>query len=300
LRYFTPALDAQPNNTILMKAISFVKRRQAKFQESRDLLVKCSELDPQAWRTWFELAYNELVMRQYRSADEHLKRALLVSRRKSTSLAGIHSLIVFSMNGDVKAAHDVYDAEVDETTSWLYRLRNCQFHMAEGNLTAARNDLSRSALGEVDIDSASYFLSLGTLDKQTGSPGQARARFDTARGIAQHAVLRNPKDFIARSNLGLALAYLGDKAGALEQGKKAVELMPLEKDPLDVGPQMLYTLVQIYAITGDSDSAIDTLDRLLSIPNIYSVRFVELDPDLKSLNSSPRFQKMLEKYRQAS
>ena len=111
LRCFTQALQLQPNNPDMIASIGLVKRRQGKFQESLDLLLKSCDLDPKSWRNWFEVGFVEQFLRKYSSADEHFRRALVVLGKKSTPLAAIHSLAVFSAKGDIAAAHKVFEDE---------------------------------------------------------------------------------------------------------------------------------------------------------------------------------------------
>ncbi len=297
LKYFTLALQLQPNNADILMSIGLVKRRQGKFQESLDLLTRGCELDPKSWRNWNELAFLEMVMRRYAPADEHFKRALLVLGKGSTALASLHSLAVYSMKGDIKASHEIFNNEVDETKSWMYKQRSFQFHLAEGNIVAAKQDLARSVLAEADVDSATYYSAVAILLDQSSRHDEARRYYDTARVLADEAVKSHPNDFNGHLSLGYALAHLDQKARAIEEGKKAVELMPLEKDALQEGPDVIYGLAQIYAAVGESDAAIDNLEKVLSIPSYYTVYFIQADPEFASLKDLPRYQKLLEKYK---
>jgi tetratricopeptide (TPR) repeat protein len=297
IQYLTLALNLQPNNADVISTIGFVKRRQGRFQESHDLLARSCDLDPQAWRNWFELGYLEFVTRQYKSADEHIRRSLLVLGKRSTMLATYHSFVLGSMNGDLKVAHEALERDADETASWLYKLRSFQFNLVEGKFDAAKNDLPRSVLADPDIDSTAYFTALASLYAKGGRQSEARACYDTASVLAENAVHADPNQYRAHISLGNVLAHLDQKTRAIEEGKKAVELMPLEKDALEAGPDALYGLAQIYAVTGEPDASMDKLEQILSIPNTYSVYFMQYDPDLSSLSALPRFQKMLEKYK---
>ena len=104
-------------------------------------------------------------------------------------------------------------------------------------------------------------------------------------------------DWSAHAALGIVLAHLGQKTRAIEEGKKSVELMPLEKDALDAGPTAIYSLAQISAVAGETDASIDKLEQVLSIPNFYTTYFIQKDPEFVSLRTLPRFQKLMEKYK---
>jgi len=90
------------------------------------------------------------------------------------------------------------------------------------------------------------------------------------------------------------LAGLGEKEAAISEGKRAVELLPETQDALD-GAKMTVALAQIYAWTGESDQALQLLDRSLSTPNGITVPFLRLDPIWDPLRTDPRFQALVDK-----
>jgi hypothetical protein len=93
----------------------------------------------------------------------------------------------------------------------------------------------------------------------------------------------------------MILAGLGKKDAAIAEGKRAVELLPESQDALD-GPKTTVALAQIYAWTGESDQALQLLDRSLSTPNGVTVPFLRLDPMWDPLRSDPRFQALIDKH----
>jgi len=236
-------------------------------------------------------------MRHYTSADEHFKRALLVLGKGSTFVADMHSLVIGLWKGDVKAAHQIFEDESDEKKSWLYKHRSFQFHIAEGNIEDAKNDISRSVLSEQDIDSVSYYSDLGYLFEKLSQHDASRSCYDSAKFLAEADVRKRPNDWNAHTALGNILAHLGQKPRAIEEGKKAMELMPMERDAIEGGPDAIYSLAQIYALVGEYDAAFDKLDQVLSIPSTYSVNIIRFDTDLASLRTLPRYQELLEKFK---
>jgi serine/threonine-protein kinase len=123
----------------------------------------------------------------------------------------------------------------------------------------------------------------------------ALAAFERARPIAEKALRESPDDPSRHVTLGLILAGLGEKEGAILQGKRAVELLPESQDALE-GPKMNVALAQIYAWTGESDQAIQLLDRSLSTPNGVTVAFLKLDPIWDPLRSDPRFRALIDRH----
>jgi tetratricopeptide (TPR) repeat protein len=93
----------------------------------------------------------------------------------------------------------------------------------------------------------------------------------------------------------MILAGLGEKESAIAEGKRAVDLRPESQDALD-GPKTTVALAQIYAWTGESDQALQLLDRSLSTPNGVTLPFLRLDPMWDPLRNDPRFQALIDKH----
>ena len=124
---------------------------------------------------------------------------------------------------------------------------------------------------------------------------KALSAFERARPIAEKALRESPDDASRHVTLGLILAGLGERDAAIAQGKRAVELLPESQDAFD-GPKTTVALAQIYAWTGETDQALQLLDRSLSTPNGVTVPFLRLDPIWDPLRGDPRFQALIDRY----
>ena len=89
------------------------------------------------------------------------------------------------------------------------------------------------------------------------------------------------------------IACLGRKEDAINEGKKAVELLPESEDAVE-GPKATAALAEIYASVGEHDEAFLLLDHLLAVPNGLTVPQLRLDPVWDPLRADPRFQKLCE------
>jgi tetratricopeptide (TPR) repeat protein len=136
----------------------------------------------------------------------------------------------------------------------------------------------------------------GQLYLYQGEKEKARAAFEHARPVAERLVREAPQDASRHGQLGLILAALGQKEEAINEGKRAVELLPESQDALD-GPQATESLALIYAWTGEFDEAFRLLDHLLAVPNVHlTVPVLKLDPSWDPLREDPRFQALIDKH----
>jgi serine/threonine-protein kinase len=124
---------------------------------------------------------------------------------------------------------------------------------------------------------------------------KARAAFERARTVAEQLVRDAPDEPGRHASLGVVLAGLGQKEDAINEGKKAVELLPESEDAVD-GPKATAALAEIYAWVGEHDEAFRLLDHLLAVPNGLTVPLLKLDPVWDPLRKDPRFKALIDKY----
>ena len=116
---------------------------------------------------------------------------------------------------------------------------------------------------------------------------------DSARLALEEQSRANPEDAQRHAILGLALAYLGRKADAEREGRRAVEMLPISRDAY-YGAYLQLQLVRTYILVGEPDQALDQLEPLLRIPFYLSPGWLRIDPTFDPLRSNPRFRKLVE------
>jgi serine/threonine-protein kinase len=121
---------------------------------------------------------------------------------------------------------------------------------------------------------------------------RARSAFGAARAEHEKIVQSQPNFGPALCVLGLIDAGLGRKDEALHEGRRAVELLPVEKDAIN-GPLMVAYLAMIAAWVGEKDVACEQLATVIRPPSSVSYGQLKLMPFWDPLRGDPRFEKIV-------
>ena len=127
----------------------------------------------------------------------------------------------------------------------------------------------------------------------TKDDDKARSAFTAARAEQEKIVQAQPNYGPALCVLGLIDAGLGRKEEALREGRRAVELLPVEKDAVG-GTAMIKYLAMIAAWVGDKDLACEQLAIAIRRPSGLSYGQLKLMPFWDPLRGDPRFEKLVE------
>jgi hypothetical protein len=126
---------------------------------------------------------------------------------------------------------------------------------------AAKNALIAAGENPPLHDEAVHFnrpLMEGVIARMIKDARKARVAFTAARAEQEKIVLAQPNYGPALCMLGLIDSGLGHKKEALREGRRAVELLPVEKDAIN-GPLMIEYFAMIAAWTGDKDLVCEQL-----------------------------------------
>ena len=93
--------------------------------------------------------------------------------------------------------------------------------------------------------------------------------------------------------LGQAYAGLGLREDALREARAVVELMPLEGDSM-LGTDALYGQMEIYAMLGETELALDTMAKLVSTPTHFRGAYFTKNPTFAALREEQRFWELFE------
>jgi TolB-like protein/Flp pilus assembly protein TadD len=284
-----------PNDPWVFQLIGYIQRRQGRWEESRQNLERALELDPRNFVLLRQIGILYDDLRRYDDQQAVLDRALAlrpndldvkVDRANveidwKANTGPVHQLIDEIRANDLSALQSVGDF-------WLF----CA--LAERDSAAAANALVALGDNSVGTEEIKYGPRLieGLIARMEKDDAKARAAFTAARAEQEKLVRANPDDAGALCVLGLIDAGLGRKEEALREGRRAVELLPVEKDARS-GPEMIVCLARIAAWVGDNDLACEQLARASRLRSSVTYGGLKLMPCWDPLRGDPRFEKIV-------
>ena len=93
--------------------------------------------------------------------------------------------------------------------------------------------------------------------------------------------------------LGVVDAALGNKEDSVRESQRAIELIPVSKNAID-GARLVQYLAVVYALTGQTDAAIQRLTEAVKLPGSHiSYGDLRLNPFWDPLRGDPRFEAII-------
>src|SRR5205814_7950618 len=142
----------------------------------------------------------------------------------------------------------------------------------------------------------SHSFGEGLLARMTKDEARARTAFEAAHAQQEKIVQAQPDYGPALCVLGLTDAALGRKDLALDEGRRAIALTPVEKDVTN-GSFVLQYFAITAAWAGDKELALQQLETGLRATNaslMLSYGALKLFPVWDPLRGDPRFEKIVQ------
>ncbi|HZS17227.1 MAG TPA: protein kinase [Candidatus Udaeobacter sp.] len=289
------ARQTLPNDARIYRMIGYVQRRQGRWEESTQNLQRSGDLDPRNTETLQQIGLTYGVLRRYAEEKSLLERALTIEPGDISTKVAL-AAVQFHWKADTTALHQTIDSLGGATAGALSSAvdEGLSCALAERDVVAARNVLN--IIGDTPLTDYSVHLNRsvieGVIARMTKNESDAREWFTAARIQQEQTVQADPDYGPALCVLGLIDAGLGRKDEALREARRAVELVPVEKDAL-VGPTMIKYLAMVAAWTGNKDLACDQLAIAVRTPSTLSYGQLKLLPFWDPLRGDPRFEKIV-------
>ena len=285
-----------PNDPQIFYLTGLIQRRQGHCEDSIRTLERAVDLDRRNSGLLQQVAVNYAVLGRYAERQLWLDR-VLAFEPDNTLTKVLRATVDFEWRADTKPLHQTIDsvratspAAVPSIADWWLVCA-----LAERDAAAARHALI--AAGEnpinlgIDVLSNRPFME-GVIARMAKDDDKARSAFTAARAEQEKIVEAEPNFGPPWCVLGLIDAALGHKEEALREGRRAVELLPVEKDAIR-GPAMIKYLAMIAAWVGDNDLACQQLVVAARPPLTVTYGQLKLLPFWDPLRGDPRFEQIV-------
>jgi serine/threonine-protein kinase len=288
------ARQTLPNDARIFELKGYVERRRPRANQEEALrnFERAIELDPRNFFILKQISLSYDLLRRYHEEEVFLDRALVIEPNDAPTKVA-RAFVELEWKADTKPLHQLIDSMRatrpagvgDIADAWLI----CA--LAERDSVAAQdalNALDGAPLVDDAVQVNHAFLK-GVVAWMMHDDAKARAAFATARAEQEKTVQAQTNYGPAVVVLGLINAALGNKEEALYQGRRAVELLPVENDAIN-GMRMIEYSAMIAAWVGEKNLACEQLAKATGSPSHVSYGQLKLLPFWDPLRGNPRFE----------
>src|SRR5262245_19556507 len=287
-----------PNDSRIFTVTGAIQTRQGRLEEAVRSLERAIELDPRNVNTLCQAALRYGFARRYAEQKFKLDRALSVAPNDAEVKAE-RAFVEVDWKADTGFLHQLIDeiraSNPAAVSTIAYYWLLCA--LAERDVAAAKDALLASdelPLQHEAIHFTRPFVE-GVIARMTSDEQKARLAFISARAEQEKIVQAQPDYGPAWCELGVIDAALGRKEEALREGRRAVELLPVERDATN-GMLMIKYLSMIAAWVGEKDLACEQLATAIRSPLSgveLSYGELKLMPWWDPLRGEPCFKKIV-------
>jgi TolB-like protein/Flp pilus assembly protein TadD len=284
-----------PGNSELSRWKAYLVRRRSDWLEGLRNLERALALDPRDPEAALELGFTLMCMRRYDEAETYFDRA--VSLAPDYPAPRIFRALTSVLREGSRETASLAFPDIDAVAPGPWKFAHgWQLLLYLRDYDRAIEFVSQRERVSGQWHDYPTSLLLGWTYRLQGRADDVTREFEAARKVLEADLRTQPDDARLRGALGVTYAGLGRKKDALREGRRAVELLPIEKDAF-VGAWQLQDLAWIYVMTDEPDAAVEAFDELLSVPSVWSIEALLLDPRIEPLRDHARFRQLVDKHR---
>src|SRR6266853_912051 len=284
-----------PNSPRVFELTGFIARRRGADDEGLRNLERAMGLDPRNFFTLQQLAISYTILRRFADCIATIDRALSIKPDDAETKAG-RALVFLDWKGDTRPLHQTIDEIRAKNPEAVKSVADVWFLCALADRDASGAETALDALGDatfgddqVQFDAA---FGRGLLGRMLKDENKARSAFEASRPEQEKIVQEQAEFGPAVCILALIDAGLGRKEEALREIRRALELVPIEKDASN-GSDVLHYSAIVYAWVGEKDLALQNLSKAAQLPGFLTYGRLKLLPWYDPLRGDPRFEKIV-------
>lgn len=284
-----------PNDPRLFELTGYILRRHGQQEEGLRNLEHAAELDPRNFDTLQQIAISYQHLGRYAEAIAALDRASAIVP-DNVETRTTRALFYLYWKADTRPLHQTIDSILAQGSGAIASAADKWFSCALAERDPAAAERALVAWGDTPSTmTRSHSFAEGLLARMTKDEARARTAFETARAEQEKIVQAQADDGPALCLLSLIDAALGRKDLALDEGRRAIALTPVEKDVAN-GSRVLHCFAITAAWAGEKEFALQQLETGLRAPVasfMLSYGALKLDPTWDPLRGDPRFEKIV-------
>jgi TolB-like protein/Tfp pilus assembly protein PilF len=286
-----------PNDPRVFELLGYIARRRSHQEEGLRNLQRAVELDPRNFFTLQQIALSYVSLRRYSDQAAVLDRALSV-KPDDVETKTTRALLELDWKADTRPLHQTLDEIKTKEPEAIKNVADTWFICALAERSPDEASKSLVALGEnfFGNDAVHLYRSFGEglVARMIKDEAKARAAFAAARAEQEKRLQEQPDYGPALCVLGLIDAGLGRKEDALREGRRAMELLPYEKDSIN-GAHMIEYFAIIAAWVGEKDLACEQLAKAERLPGYGTITYgqLKLTPYWDPLRGYPKFEQIV-------
>jgi len=281
-----------PGSTDVLHFMGLTLRRLGRWDESVDAFEEATQLDPANLASTGEWFWTSILARDWdraRTISDHLA----AKHPLNGTFAGYRAMMLTRGYGDTAAARQELE-RVDESDEFYYAAATWETALfgrrPSEALSAARTYARHFDLatpGMADLYEAQALLAAADTTEARNTLDRALQRLEAERAKPYAATYAWP-----HMMAGVAYALSGDPQRARAACDRAHDILPESRDKVH-GVERSNLCALALGLSGDTDSALSEIERLLVIPNGLTPWQLALDPNWDFLRSDPRFQTLV-------
>ncbi len=280
-----------PNYPGVFSLAARIFRHEGKWQESTRDFENALALDPRNVDVLQQTAISYNMQRRYPDEAIALDTALKIAPQ-NIDLQITRALVELDWHADARPLHGLVAAILKRQPAAAPDLAGISLclGLCERNLGAMGAAVAGLGDGAFGVDAIQFrqIFWRGMTARMTGDVAETERAFTAARAEQAKIVTSAPEFAPAICMLGVMDAALGDKVKAIDEGRRAVELLPVARDPVN-GAHLVEFLALIYAWSGEQELACDQLEIAAKLPGTLSYGQLKLSPMWDELRRNSRF-----------
>jgi serine/threonine protein kinase/tetratricopeptide (TPR) repeat protein len=285
-----------PNDCRVFELVGLIQNRRGKFEEALAELEHAMELDPRNVYRLEQITNSYWSLRRYPEAREVCDRALAIEPNNVQARI-FRADLDLAWKADTRAMHQVIESLRDNNPRAIHEIADSWVGcaLADRDPMAAKTALIAAGenmpLNEHAVHFSHSFVE-GWIARLEKDEPKARVAFESARSEQERIVEAQPDYAPPLCVLGVIDAALGRKQEALSECRRAVELLPVEKDAFN-GPLMIQWFAISAAWVGEKDLACEQLAAAIRNRGTLGYGHLKLFPFWDPLRGDPRFEKIV-------